>query len=161
MSSKCQNTIIWLDSNIRSMLELLVLKKYAESTSQHVKWTSGARVLISISADRLPTKPTGELVGWLPRDIAKKKWSADQCCRPVEVTISRQSTWPVGNRLNRPANVTVCAEHHFSNPAVLAHSQWLITPKTHPNNKQKLFLNPTYNFCCFFQAFKVVFRYFI
>ena len=25
------------------MLELLVLKKYADCTSQHVKWTSGAR----------------------------------------------------------------------------------------------------------------------
>ena len=46
MSSKCQNTIIWLDSSIRSMLELLVLKKYAECTSQRLKRTSGARVMI-------------------------------------------------------------------------------------------------------------------
>ena len=31
------------------MLELLVLKKYAECTSQRLKWTSGARVMIIFS----------------------------------------------------------------------------------------------------------------
>ena len=45
LPSKCPNTIIWLDLSIRSMLGLLVLKEYAECTSQHVKRTSGARDL--------------------------------------------------------------------------------------------------------------------
>ena len=31
---------------LKRILERLVLKKYAECTSQHVKWTSGARVMI-------------------------------------------------------------------------------------------------------------------
>ena len=43
LSSKRQNILIWLDLSLGSMLELLVLKKYAECTSRHVKWTSGAR----------------------------------------------------------------------------------------------------------------------
>ena len=47
-SSRQQNTCIWLDLSIRSMLELLVLKKYAECTSQRLKRTSGARVMIFV-----------------------------------------------------------------------------------------------------------------
>ena len=31
---------------LKSVLERLVLKRYAECTSQHVKWTSGARVMM-------------------------------------------------------------------------------------------------------------------
>ena len=46
MSLKRQNTIFWSDLSLGSMLGLLVLKKYAECTSRHVKWTSGARVVL-------------------------------------------------------------------------------------------------------------------
>ena len=41
-----RETLIWLDLSIRSMLERLVLKNAAECTSQRLKWTSGARVMI-------------------------------------------------------------------------------------------------------------------
>ena len=37
---------IWLDLSIKSMLELLILKHAVECTSQRLKWTSGARVMI-------------------------------------------------------------------------------------------------------------------
>ena len=47
-SSRWQNTCIWLDLSIRSVLERLVLKKYAECTSQRLKRTSGARVMIFV-----------------------------------------------------------------------------------------------------------------
>ena len=46
MSSKSQNTFIWLDLSIGSMLDFLVLKNAVECTSQRLKWTSGARVMI-------------------------------------------------------------------------------------------------------------------
>ena len=36
MSSKCQNSFIWLDLSIKSMLELLVLKNAVEFTSQRL-----------------------------------------------------------------------------------------------------------------------------
>ena len=49
MSSKSQNTFIWLDLSLKSTLELLVLKNAAECTSQHLKWTSGARVMTIFS----------------------------------------------------------------------------------------------------------------
>ena len=45
ISSRLQNTFIWLDLSIGSMLELLVLKNAVECTSQRLKWTSRARVL--------------------------------------------------------------------------------------------------------------------
>ena len=48
MSSKRRNTVNWLDLSLRSMLELLVLKKYAECTSQRLKRTSGAGVTVFI-----------------------------------------------------------------------------------------------------------------
>ena len=48
MSPKRQNTVNWLDLSLRSMLELLVLKKYAECTSQRLKRTSGAGVMIFV-----------------------------------------------------------------------------------------------------------------
>jgi len=46
MSCRCQNTLIWLDSSIGSVLERLVLKTAAECISQRLNWTSGARVMI-------------------------------------------------------------------------------------------------------------------
>ena len=46
MSSKWQKTFIWVDLSIGSVLELLVLKNDAECTSQRLKWTSGAQVII-------------------------------------------------------------------------------------------------------------------
>ena len=51
MSPKRRNTVNWLDLSLRSMLELLVLKKYAECTSQRFKRTSGARVMILSLSD--------------------------------------------------------------------------------------------------------------
>ena len=44
---KWQNTIIWLDLNIASMLDFLVLKNAVECTSQSLKWTSGAWFAVS------------------------------------------------------------------------------------------------------------------
>ena len=41
--ARVKNDRIWMVLSLRSMLELLVLKKYAECTSRHVKRTSGAR----------------------------------------------------------------------------------------------------------------------
>ena len=46
ISPKLQNTFIWLDLSIGSMLERLVVKNAVECTSQRLKWTSGARVMI-------------------------------------------------------------------------------------------------------------------
>ena len=46
MYSKSQNMFICLDLSIKSMLERLVLKNAAECTSQRLKRTSGARVMI-------------------------------------------------------------------------------------------------------------------
>ena len=46
MSYKSQNGCIWLDLGLKSTLELLVLKNAVECTSQRLKWTSGARVMI-------------------------------------------------------------------------------------------------------------------
>ena len=40
-----QNLFIWLDLSLGSMLERLVLKNAVECTSQHLKWTSGVRVM--------------------------------------------------------------------------------------------------------------------
>ena len=50
MSSRWQKTFICLDLSIRSMLKLLVLKNAAECTSQRLKRTSGARVMITVHA---------------------------------------------------------------------------------------------------------------
>ena len=41
-----KNDVIWMVLSLRSVLERLVLKKYAECTSQRLKPTSGARVMI-------------------------------------------------------------------------------------------------------------------
>ena len=46
ISSKWQNTFTWLDLGIGSMLERLVLKNAVDCTSQRVKRTSRARVMI-------------------------------------------------------------------------------------------------------------------
>ena len=46
MSYRSQNAFIWLDLGHKCTLELLVLKNAAEFTSQRLKWTSGARVMI-------------------------------------------------------------------------------------------------------------------
>ena len=46
MSPKCQNCFIWVDLSIKSMLERLVLKNAIGCTSQRLKWTSGAQVMI-------------------------------------------------------------------------------------------------------------------
>ena len=43
-----QNWSIWMDLSIKSMLERLVLKNAADCTSQRVKRTSGARVIIFV-----------------------------------------------------------------------------------------------------------------
>ena len=40
-----KNDVIWMVLSLRSVLELLVLKKYAERTSQRLTPTSGARVM--------------------------------------------------------------------------------------------------------------------
>ena len=48
MSSMSQNTFICLDLRIGSMLEVLVLKNAVECTSQRLKWTSGARVMVKV-----------------------------------------------------------------------------------------------------------------
>ena len=45
-----QNLIICLDLSLGSMLERLVLKNAVECTSQRLKWTSGARVMIIFHA---------------------------------------------------------------------------------------------------------------
>ena len=45
-----QNCLIWLVLSIGSMLVLLVLKNAVECTSQRLKWTSGARVMIIFHA---------------------------------------------------------------------------------------------------------------
>ena len=44
----CQKCFICLVLSLGSMLELLVLKKYAECTSQRLKRTSGAGVMIFV-----------------------------------------------------------------------------------------------------------------
>ena len=41
-----QNSFVWLDLSLGSMLEVLVLKDAAECTSQRLKWTSGSQVMI-------------------------------------------------------------------------------------------------------------------
>ena len=46
MSFGCQNSFIWLELSIGSVLERLVLKNAAKCTSQRLKWTSGARDMI-------------------------------------------------------------------------------------------------------------------
>ena len=46
-----KNDRIWMVLFLKSMLELLVLKKYAECTSRHVKRTSGTRVAILYLTD--------------------------------------------------------------------------------------------------------------
>ena len=43
-----KNDVIWMVLSLRSVLERLVLKKYAECISQRLKRTSGARVMISV-----------------------------------------------------------------------------------------------------------------
>ena len=43
---KLQKSVIWLDLSLGSMLDSLVLKNAVECTSQRLKWTSGARVMI-------------------------------------------------------------------------------------------------------------------
>ena len=58
MSSKWQNTFIWLDLSFRSMVELWVLKNAAQRTSQRLKWTSGARVMICLLSSRQAGKQT-------------------------------------------------------------------------------------------------------
>ena len=52
------------------MLELLVLKKYAECTSQHVKWTSGARVMIFCCLSMLDRSVDRSLGRSLARSVA-------------------------------------------------------------------------------------------
>ena len=48
-----KNDVIWMVLSLRSVLERLVLQKYAECTSRHVKRTSGARVMFFfLSLDR-------------------------------------------------------------------------------------------------------------
>ena len=49
-----------MDLSIGSVLERLVLKKYAECTSQRLKWTSGARVMIW-SRSKVEVKGQGTL----------------------------------------------------------------------------------------------------
>ena len=41
-----KNLFVWMDLSIGSVLERLVLKNAAERTSQRLKWTSEARVMI-------------------------------------------------------------------------------------------------------------------
>jgi hypothetical protein len=43
-----KNDRIWMVLSLRSMLEVLVLKKYAECTSRRLKRTSGARLMIFV-----------------------------------------------------------------------------------------------------------------
>ena len=43
-----KNDVIWMVLSLRSVLERLVLKKYAECISQRLKRTSGARVMIFV-----------------------------------------------------------------------------------------------------------------
>ena len=43
--ARVKNDVIWMVLSLRSVLERLVLKKYAECTSQRLKRTSGARVM--------------------------------------------------------------------------------------------------------------------
>ena len=104
-SSRWQNTCIWLDLSIRSMLELLVLKKYAECISQHRKWTSGARVMIIFgrsvarSLSHLVTQSLGRLdARSLGRSIARSlgRSVARSLDRSVVRSLGRSVwiTWP-------------------------------------------------------------------
>ena len=73
-SSKWQNTFTRLDSSIRSMLEHLVLKNAMECTSQRLKRTSGARVMIIFgrSVARSLARSLGRsLDGSLARSLAR------------------------------------------------------------------------------------------
>ena len=55
---------------LKSVLERLVLKKYAECTSQHVKWTSGARVMIFCCLSMLDRSVDRSLGRSLARSVA-------------------------------------------------------------------------------------------
>ena len=66
MSFMCQNSFIWAVLSIKGMLELLVLKKCVECTSQHLKWTSGARVVVIF--DRANARSLGRS---LSRSVAR------------------------------------------------------------------------------------------
>ena len=46
--SELKNDRIWMVLSLGSMLEVLVLKKYAECTSRRLKRTSGARLMIFV-----------------------------------------------------------------------------------------------------------------
>ena len=69
-----QNSIICLLLNIRSMLEVLVLKNGAEYTSQRLKWTSGAQVMIIFHA-------------WFVSDRAHVPWPSESLACEMTSTL--------------------------------------------------------------------------
>ena len=63
---------VWVDWSIGSVQELLVLKNVAECTSQRLKWTSGARVMIIFGPSVFVARSLGRSVARsLDRSIAR------------------------------------------------------------------------------------------
>ena len=70
-----QNCRICLVSSIGSMLVLLVLKNAVECTSQRLKWTSGARVMICLVSSKQAGKQTSRQANMQASGQADKRTS--------------------------------------------------------------------------------------
>ena len=91
MSSKSQNTFIWMYLSIGGVFECLVLKNAAECISQRAKRPSGARVMTcSRSRDRAMARSLGRLIA---RSIAHS--IARSLARSIARSIARWIALPI------------------------------------------------------------------
>ena len=75
----------WIELRLGSVLDVLVLKNDAECTSQRVKRTSGARVLIFFCDDRSLDRPLARSLGRSPaRSLARSVARSIACWLALE-----------------------------------------------------------------------------